>query len=441
MENQRFALDIYGAIDAKESLFFHGPGGTGKTYAIRDVISRYNTLTIPVLCPTGKAAVEIGMGAQTINRYFGIKPYDVKSMSPLEKDAFIRTVVTSSRYKKNRYNPDVIVIDEISMVGAFMLRIMDAILRDSHADKPMGGKQLILSGDFYQLPPVKDDWCFTSPIWKLLDLQIIEFKIGRRYTSPEMFEMLLRIRRGQLTDGDKEIIKSRNIKPVMDIIPAMLYPNNREVEAFNNARMRELSSQEYVYDSIDTREYHIHGVDMLQDHSVSGHVNPEVNRKLRMYEQQYSSEVDTVLDDLCPKQVTIKIGCKILICRTYNADANLVNGTVGKIISINTHPPSVLIETQDGCKHTIEQREFKVDNPHYTCSRKQYPFKLGWAITIHKSQGMTLDSAIIQLEKVAFNGQAYVAISRVRDINRLYVAGNIDFTKIKADPTVLAAFA
>jgi hypothetical protein len=273
-----------------------------------------------------------------------------------------------------------------------------------------------------------------------MDLKIIEFKIGRRYTSPEMFDMLLRIRRGQLTDSDKNIIRVRNQMPMMDIVPTMLYPNNREVDAFNNAEMRKLDSAEYTFDAVDTREYHIHGVDMLQDHSISGHINPEVNRKIKLYEQQYALEVDSVLDDLCPKQVTVKVGCKVLICRTYDADANLVNGTIGKIVAINIEPPSIIIETQNGDKHVIEQREFKMSSSNYTCSRKQYPFKLGWAITIHKSQGMTLDSAIIQLEKVVFNGQAYVAISRVRDINRLYVMGKLDFAKIKADPAVLAAF-
>lgn len=439
MQDQRFLLDIYGAVDAKENLFFHGPGGTGKTYTVRDVISRYPDLVIPILCPTGRAAVEIGMGAQTINRYFGIKPYNAR-MSEREKEEFIRSVVASSRYKKGKCNPDIIVIDEISMVGAFMLRIMDAILRDAHNDKPMGGKQIILSGDFYQLPPVKDDWCFTSPIWPQLQLQIMEFNVSRRYTSAEMFDMLLRIRRGQLTESDKEVIKIRNQMPKMEIVPTMLYPNNREVDAFNDAEMRKLTTPEYTYDAVDTREYHIHGVDMLQDHSASGHVNPEVNRKIRLYEQQYGSEVDSVLDDLCPKQVTVKIGCKVLICRTYDADANLVNGTIGKIVEINVEPPSIIIETQDGNKHIILQREFKMSAPNYTCSRKQYPFKLGWAITIHKSQGMTLDSALIQLEKVAFNGQAYVAISRVRDINRLYIMGKLDFTKIKADPAVLETF-
>jgi hypothetical protein len=377
------------------------------------------------------------MGAQTINRYFGIKPYDAR-MSAKDCDAFVRAVVANNQYKKFNRNPDMIIIDEISMVGAFMLRIIDAILRDVHGDKPMGGKQLLLSGDFYQLPPVKDSWCFTSPIWPTLCLHVIEFNQGKRYTNNATFDMLLRIRKGHLTDEDKEIITSRKQMPRMDITPTMLYPNNREVDAYNRMEMAKLTTPEYTYDAMDTKEYHIHGVDMLQDHSDAGHVNPEVNRKIRLYEKQFDADINSTLDDLCPVKVTIKVGCKILICRTYDADANLVNGTIGKIVSIEGE--LVTIETQDGTRHIIEQRDYRVDTPNYSCVRRQFPFRLGWAITIHKSQGMTLDSAIVQLEKVCFHGQAYVAISRIRDIERLYIMGNVDFSKIKSDPIVLNTF-
>lgn len=425
-------FDILSEIDSCENLFFHGPGGTGKTYAIREVVNKYKQeKTIQVLCPTGKAAVEIGMNALTICKYFGIGCPSISS--ELEIVKYLRSV--GRRFNPEK-KPDLIIVDEISMVGAITIRSMDAILRRKYcSSKVFGGIQVIFSGDFYQLPPVKDGWCFTTQVWTDLSLVKIDFDVGHRYTSQETFDTMMRIRKGNIGEEDLALLRERTVIPKMEVMPILLYPYNADVDRINYRELERLKSEIFTSEAEDEIAYKFKCMDDLQNHSASGYVNPEVTRKQKLFAAEHKRDAEKSLDDICPKSVSIKVGCKVLICRN---DGELVNGTIAKVVGIKDG--EVEIQTISGARHIVVKKRFEYSNDFFVCARTQYPFKLGWAISIHKSQGMTLESAIIQLEKIRTEGQAYVAISRVRDINKLYIFGKVESNAIFANKLILEKF-
>ena len=137
------------------------------------------------------------------------------------------------------------------------------------------------------------------------------------------------------------------------------------------------------------------------------------------------------LDEMCPNIIEFKKGAKILLTKNIDITLELVNGTLGKIEEINGE--NVLIKTEKGSRHWISKVIFSQESKDYKANRSQYPFKLAWAITIHKCQGLTLNSAIIDLTNIFTKGQAYVGISRVKNIENLFIIGRIDYGKIVAN--------
>jgi PIF1-like helicase/Helicase len=352
-------------------------------------------------------------------------------------EKYLADIPIKSKYGQIKNKPDIIIIDEISMVGGTTLMVIDAILKYYHnPNKSFGGKQVIFSGDFYQLPPVKDIWCFETNVWTSLNLVKFDFLFGHRYESLETFEMMLRIRKNELTEEDKEILVKRK-EDCVDLFATTLFPNNKEVDQTNLVNLNNIDSELYEFEGVDSFDINFDSIDMFQDH-VGSLVNPETIRKKKILTNYYMKQIESSLDDLCPKLVSIKVGCKILICKNY--DEYLSNGTLCEVVKISENDVTVKTRGVRSMEIVVRKRVFEYKNEFYTCSRYQYPFKLGWAITIHKSQGMTLDSAAIELEKIRTAGQAYVAISRVKNIDRLYIKGNVSVNKIFCDEKVLKYF-
>lgn len=397
-------------IQTRNNLFLHGPGGTGKTYTIRKIHNTFKeTRQIMVVAPTGRAAVNLELDAQTINRAFGIPP--------LSEDMTDEELISLSRRcgkKKMGMNLDLLIIDEVSMVGRQLIKLVDYILQIIMKNsQPMGGVQLIISGDFYQLPPVKDENCFDSDVWDLLNFKLIKFKESKRYDDERTFLFLKNLRKNKLTPEDMELIESRRLAYInkeyrdLHITPVLLYATNKDADRFNDKKLREIDSPLLTYHAIDKQ-----------------YIKPGPDSRV------YQNMIPRILDDLAPALVEVKIGAKVMICKNIDPENKLVNGMMGIVKDIEEG--IVTIEIEDGTEHHIPPCSFESKTKNFTCSRIQYPFRLAWAITIHKSQGGTLSSAVIKIEDIRNPGQAYVAFSRVRNIGRVYILGRIDYTKFTA---------
>ena len=233
------------AVHAGHNIILHGPGGTGKSYAIGKICESVDDImNIVVVTPTGISSVVLNMNAETssskvstdaktINREFNI-PYLTKD-SDLEK-------IASKSHKKYKYKSkiDILIIDEISMVSKMMLELLDMLLRKLYnRNKCMGGVQIIMSGDFYQLSPVKARWCFESDVWAELNLVVCKYEKSYRNVDDATFELMKRLRKNQLTDEDKAVLEERRLAyenkeyETLEFKPTILFPTNRDADSHN----------------------------------------------------------------------------------------------------------------------------------------------------------------------------------------------------------------
>jgi len=401
---------IIDLIDEKNNLLFHGPGGTGKTFTIRSVYDTYcGVKNIATMAPTGLASIVLELGAQTINRFFGFPPCN--QMNAEEMEEFVKNVFfkKNAATKKQYESIDLIIVDEVSMVGKTLLEVMDLFLKKIHKnDLPLGGVQIIFSGDFHQLCPVKDAWIFESEIWQQLNPKVINFSEPKRFSDLETFDLLSRVRKGTPSTEDKEMLNERKLAyesgqyKELPIKPTILMSRNPDVNAINERELNKLKATPYKSKAKDVI--------------------------VKLADRRFEREARAVLNDLCDETIRFKVGAVIMITKNIAPEIGLVNGTIAQITEINGK--QIHIVTGSGRTHIIEKVVFSHTNKKYSVERNQLPFKLAWAITTHKSQGLTLDAAIIDLSKIFTTGQGYVALSRVKSIHNVYICGNVNYKKL-----------
>ena len=385
------------------NILLHGPAGTGKTKCIKDFISMLDTLegvNYQILAPTGTAACNIqGM---TIQSYFQLSTTDDKL--PLRQR--INTQIGRSRYTNDGVT--LLIIDEISMVGDELIMVMDNILKKFYdRSKPFGGVQCIVSGDFYQLSPVKQDWCFKTDIWKYMKFFVVPFEDQKRYSCDRTFKLLNRLRLGRLTPLDKSWFRERMAAykngeyKNLPIQPIELYANSRDVKRINDINMAKIDSPEITIESIDE-------------------VKPPNFGNQNRY-----------LNELADKYCILKVGIPIIFYRNYNIGEGLTNGTAGKVISIDADEKKVVVETASGV-HEITPKRYTITGKGWSISRTQIPIVPGWAMTQAKAQGSTLSHAIVDLNCV-YDGQFYTTVSRVVSIDNLF----INYKSIKVSQAVV----
>lgn len=400
--------------NSKENLFITGKAGTGKSVLLQYFKDRTRK-KIVVVAPTGVAALNVG--GSTIHSFFRFRPGLVRTedvrVIPKKRELF--------------HSLDAVVVDEVSMVRADLMDAIDYSLRiNRNRDEPFGGVQTILIGDLYQLPPVvgskkldeyfantyESPFFFSANVIKQAQPSKIELQRVFRQTDPQFIELLNKIRKRQVTAEELQVLNGR-FNPIVtsgkDELVINLTSTNELAYGINHDYLNSLPSHDYYFNAVITGDFN---------------------------EKSYPTE----------KRLCLKKGAQVMMVKN-DPDKRWVNGSLGIIKNLSQHSIRVSLGrdsyqvgpvTWEKIDYEYNSEEGKIE-PVVIGSFRQYPIKLAWAITIHKSQSKTFEKEIIDLGKNgAFaHGQAYVALSRCRSFQGIHLKTPIKLSDIILDERVV----
>lgn len=386
--NQALALEI---MSEGHNVLLTGPAGSGKTYVLNEFIRRAKRegKAVSVTATTGLAATHLG--GNTIHSWSGIGIHD-----ELPRD-FHDYLLKGRRDIIEK--TDVLVIDEISMLHDYRLDMIDEVARRVRGeDAPFGGIQVILCGDFFQLPPVnrsdsrQGGFVVHSQVWEEFDPVICYLEEQHRQDDDTFLEILNALRTQDVRRRHVEALLERQHAELDDNeVITELHTTNVNVDAINAAKLSELAEDERVYQMMTTGK--INYVETLQRSC------------------------------LALPELTLKKGAFVM-CIKNNPEKRYVNGSLGVVKDFDEDTNYPIVELKNGKTITISPETWELrDGDKKRASVSQIPLRLAWAITVHKSQGMTLDAARMDLRRAFVEGMGYVALSRVRRLDALSLAG------------------
>ncbi|HEV3244774.1 MAG TPA: PIF1 family DEAD/DEAH box helicase [Candidatus Paceibacterota bacterium] len=403
------------------NVFLTGEPGSGKTHTINRYVQwlRERGVEPAVTASTGIAATHIN--GMTIHSWSGIgiksnvSDHDIELIQSREKTA--RRIIEAK----------VLIIDEISMLDAQTLASVDRVLRTlrrrpMREEEPFGGLQVVFVGDFFQLPPISTSrtkprrsrevgvsteasgFAFESSTWKEANPIICYLNEQHRQEDGDFLELLGAFRRGTLSGTHRTTLRSRAGVLSKQSVATRLYPHNENVDRINQESLKEIQNPSHVF------------------HMIA--------RGPRALVESLKAEC------LSPEVLELKEGAKVLFTRN-NFDMGYVNGTLGEVIGFN--PLGAPIIKTKNTTITVEPVDWAIQDGNKLLAKiTQIPLRLAWAITVHKSQGMSLDAAVIDLSQAFEFGQGYVAISRVRTLEGLHLEG-FNERALQLHPKVAAA--
>ena len=383
------------------NVFLTGEPGSGKTFTVNSYINylRSQKINTAVTASTGIAATHLN--GRTIHSWSGIGIK--KELTPRDLAVLCNNDQLVSRVQKTK----VLIIDEISMLDAGVLSAVNLALKTiCSSTKPFGGKQVVFVGDFFQLPPVVRlgetlSFAFESTAWQETNPTICYLTEQHRQNDSTFLSFLSAIRRGSIDDLDfsSYLPGNTNIDPTI----TRLYPHNLDVDSVNSKRLAVIPEDEYIFKM--TSE----GKKSLVDQLKKGCLSPEI--------------------------LNLKKGARVMFTKN-SFDQSFVNGTLGKVIGFSEDGLPIVLTT--GVKEIeVDNMEWAVeDNDKVLASISQIPLRLAWAITVHKSQGLTMDAAVMDLSHAFEYGQGYVAISRVRSFSGLFLLG-LNRRALEVHPKIL----
>ena len=397
-----------------DNLIITGKAGTGKSTLLKYFLV-HTQKSVAALAPTGIAAINIG--GDTIHKFFQFPPHILSS-----DDIKIRP--------NNLYsNIDTLIIDEFSMVNANVLDAVDEMMRANGKTpfEPFGGAQVIFFGDFFQLPPVVGNsaeraffaneydgnpWFFNSKVFHRPDFrfQFIELHENHRQNEQQFMSLLDNMRLGRQTPAQLDLLNSRFGADTHDVsaYPIMLVSTNRQSNEYNAYKLDQLDSEEYTFEG-----------------KIEGTFPKDRFPTLPLLHLKVGAQVMTLVN---------------------NRNSGYANGTIGRIVSIQDDMIRIEADFREGrrtCdvyRHTWENFSYHYDRGEHRVIREkvgtftQFPLKLAWSITVHKSQGLTFDAVTLDIGGNAFApGMAYVAVSRCRRLDGLCLYSRIRQTDVKVD--------
>jgi len=376
---------------AGNSVFLTGPPGAGKTYVLNEFIRRAQRQgrTVAVTASTGIAATHIG--GMTIHSWSGLGVRE--GLSDWDRER-----LQSAAHLVKRYNAaDVLVIDEVSMLHGRRLDMVNEVCKLLRKDQaPFGGLQVIMVGDLFQLPPVNRgselvDFAHTSAAWQELNPKICYLTEQHRQQNDGLLDLLNAMRAGDVGEHHETMLSERLELHPDDTEPVTrLYAHNLDVESINQQHLAAIDS--------DTKLF------VMQTKGAAAKV------------EQLSKSV------LAPGQLELKVGAEVMFVAN-NFQQGFVNGSRGRVVGFRQEMPLVEL-TSNGRTIRVEPHTWTLtEDDRKKAEVSQLPLRLAWAITIHKSQGMSLDAAEIDLSRSFTPGMGYVALSRVRSIDGIYLKG------------------
>ena len=409
----------YDTILGGKSCFITGPGGTGKSFLLQRIERDYRAKTgrkVAITAMTGCAALLLGPYAKTLHSWAGV------GLGRGTVEELVSTIRLHKKKKSMWTSTSCLVLDEVSMLTPELLEKLDQIGRQvrGHLSSPFGGMQVVFVGDFFQLPPVvKGDgssFAFESPLWSSIVKKTIELKKIVRQKDPVFQKILNEARVGALSQESFDILLTRKTKAwrKLEIKPTMLFTKNTDVNSINENSLAKLESEEHVFEvkTIRTKYFPEDVVRML---------------------------IDKLDKDASYVQVlSLKVGAQVMLVTNLEPETGLVNGSRGVITDFAPDGSPVVKFVKSTV--VIRPHKWEADGNDSGLAREQIPLKLAYAITIHKAQGASLDCALVDVGPATFEyGQAYVALSRARSLDALYIH-DIDPGAFRAHPKVKAFY-
>ncbi len=430
MDNEEFELAQQFALYTNRHFFLTGKAGSGKTTLLKQ-LAKETTKNFVVVAPTGVAA--INAGGVTLHSQFNLPLTSfIPSSNKVDLNLVTnrRALLEHMKFRKEKrkviQEMELLIMDEISMVRADILDAVDFVMRTVRRNhKPFGGVQVMLIGDMHQLPPVVKDneWAilkeyyaspyfFDSHVWKELNAAEIELKKIYRQSDQRFLRLLNNIRHMEIDEDDYEELKKRynpNFKPTEPGY-ILLCTHNSKVNSVNETELRKLDARLYAFEAEVTGEF-------------PEHIYP------------------------CEKYLALKEGAQVMFTRNDAESGKYFNGKLATVKKVDTENITVTFNDSDEDfllkKEVWENVSYSVDEAHDQINKdvvgtfSQYPLRLAWAITIHKSQGLTFDKVIIDAGNSFAAGQVYVALSRCRTLDGIVLHSMITQNSLRGDEKIV----
>lgn len=384
---QKEALDI---LKSGYNAFLTGAPGSGKTFLLNKYIDylKKNNVAVSVTASTGIAATH--MGGTTLHSWSGI------GIKEEINDSEIKGLCDRGYLRKRIKNTGVLIIDEISMIKASQFEAVNKICQYiKRNSRPFGGIQIVCSGDFFQLPPVEKEgkeikFVNEADVWKQMEMKICYLDEQHRTKDKKLHTILNHIRENKAEKSKELLFKDLKNSSAAKKVLTKLYTHNIDVDGINYSELAKIKGKEYYFQMV-------------------ARGNPVVADILKK-------------SCLAPEKLTLKEGAEVMFIKN-NFESGYVNGTQGKVIGFGEGDMPI-VQTQDGQKIKVKYADWTIEEENSVVAGiSQIPLRLAWAITVHKSQGMNLDSAEIDLSKCFLEGMGYVALSRLKSLKGLRLIG------------------